>query len=374
MTSPKQRMLNAYRGVYSDCYPVSPEFWYYYPAKVLGVDMVEFEREIPHWEAMLKTFTKYNADGWCAVGAVAENPHVEITRDFRKVPGNADRYRETQVVRFDGARAQRSIIYQKHDPSWVETYPVKTEAEVDSYIRAALSHDVSYDFTEAIRAHREAGEGILVEYSLGIPFFDFFCDMMGFENAILYFMSDNDEKLEAYLARYTEHQIKHLREASEKTDFESVFIGCNASCNSLFGPTLWRKWDKPYLLAVTQEAHRLGMMVHNHNHGKIMATVPDLAAIGFDCVCPFEREPGDVIGFDGLVQVRRLLGGRVTFNGNVNTVATLIQGGPDDVRREVREIKEAFTGTPRLIIGTGDQVGSETPEENIIAMIEEGRK
>ena len=37
----KQRMLNAYKGVFSDRIAISPEFWYYYPAKVLGVDMIE---------------------------------------------------------------------------------------------------------------------------------------------------------------------------------------------------------------------------------------------------------------------------------------------------------------------------------------------
>ena len=374
MTSPKQRMLNAYRGVYSDFYPVSPEFWCYYPARVLGVDMVEFQRKVPHWKAMLETFTKYHADGWCISQAAELNPHIEMACEFKKVPGDADRYRESQIINYDGVRTQRSIIYQKHDPSWVETYPIETEAEVDAFVRASLSEDVSYDFAEAIRAHREVGEGILVEYNVGVSFFDFFCDVMGFENAILYFLSDNNEKLEGYLERYIEHQIRHLREVAEKTDYESVFIGCNASCNSLLGPTLWRKWDKPYLKAITQEAHRLKLLVHNHNHGKIMDTVPDLAEIGFDCVCPFEREPGDVIGLDGLKKVRGLLDGRVTFNGNVHTVATLINGKPEDVRREVQEIKEAFKGTPRVIIGTGDQVGNETPEENLFAMLEEGRK
>ena len=64
------------------------------------------------------------------------------------------------------------------------------------------------------------------------------------------------------------------------------------------------------------------------------------------------------------------LAGRTTFNGNVHTVETLIRGTPDDVRREVREIRAVFKGNPRLIIGTGDQVGAETPEENLWAMIE----
>ncbi len=37
-------MLNAYRGQFSDRVPVAPEFWYYYSAQVLDVDMIEFQR------------------------------------------------------------------------------------------------------------------------------------------------------------------------------------------------------------------------------------------------------------------------------------------------------------------------------------------
>jgi uroporphyrinogen-III decarboxylase len=140
------------------------------------------------------------------------------------------------------------------------------------------------------------------------------------------------------------------------------------------GGNLWRNWDKPYEKAIVDEAHRLGKLVHNHNHGRCMAIVPDFVEIGFDCVCPFERSPGDVDGLEGLKKVRSLLQDRVTFNGNVHTVRALIRGTPEIVRQQVREIKEAFEGTPRVIIGTGDQVGGETPEENIYAMIEEGRK
>jgi len=43
------------------------------------------------------------------------------------------------------------------------------------------------------------------------------------------------------------------------------------------------------------------------------------------------------------------------------------------VRREVREIARP-SRQPRVIIGTGDQVGRETPGENLVAMIEEGKR
>ena len=99
-----------------------------------------------------------------------------------------------------------------------------------------------------------------------------------------------------------------------------------------------------------------------------MAVVEELVALGCDCICPFERPPGGDV--TDLPKVRRLLDGRTAFNGNVHTVETLIRGTPADVRREVLEILEAFGDSPRLIVGTGDQVGVETPDENIYAMIE----
>ena len=51
-----------------------------------------------------------------------------------------------------------------------------------------------------------------------------------------------------------------------------------------------------------------------------------------------------------------------------------INGTPAKVRIEVEEILNAFSGSNRLIVGTGDQVGRETPDENIFAMIETVQK
>jgi len=170
-----------------------------------------------------------------------------------------------------------------------------------------------------------------------------------------------------------------VREVCRRTPFESFFIGCTWSCNSLLGPALWRQWDKPVIRAVCDEVHRLGRLVHVHFHGRCMETVRDFAEMGIDCVCPFERPPGgDVDGLAGLHEVAAALAPRggargTTFNGNVHTVETLIRGTADDVRREVREVLDAFAGSTRVIVGTGDQVGRETPEENLHALVDEAR-
>jgi len=198
---------------------------------------------------------------------------------------------------------------------------------------------------------------------------------MGFEKTLYYLMAEEPAVLERFRQRYIEHQRELTRRVCRDTKFESFFISCNYSCPSLIGPNLWRQWDKPYVQAVTEEAHRHGKLVHIHFHGRCKETLADLAELGVDCICPFERPPGgDINGLADLQKVRTMLGNKVTVNGNVHTVETLIRGTPADVRSEVCQIKEAYAGCPRLIIGTGDQVGKETPEENILAMIDEAKK
>jgi len=246
-------MLNAYKGVWSDRYPVAPEFWYYYPAKVLGVDMIEFQREISLWKALWVTFHRFGTGGGVVFPGVS-NPATGSRSTFTRI--SESRYLSRTETAIGDRKYFSARVFDKEDPSWVVEYPVKDAGDVLGYLDGSLSPDVVYDFAPAIEAHRAVGADYLLEMWLGVPFFDLIAGAMGFEQAIMYF--------------YAEDQI------------ESYCIGCSSSCNSLLGPRLWRKWDKPYI--------------------------------------------------------------------------------------------RAMAGEPRLIIGTGDQVGKETPEDNIIyAMIDEAR-
>jgi len=371
--TPKQRMLNAYRGEFSDRYPVAPEFWYYYPAKVLGVDLIEFQREVIFWQALQTTFKKYETEGWGVVFPASHSPHVSGRSSWNRVAdGRYEAVHETTV----GGKTFRSVqLFDRDDPSWTVENPVKDPEDVVSFLEARLSPDITYDFAGVNEAYEKVGEDYLLEIWLGVPFFDFVAGPMGFENAILYFASEAPEVLERLRARYIESQVDLARQCCEQTPFEAFCIGCSASNNSLIGPRMWRQWDKPYLQAVAEEVHRHGRLLHAHIHGKCIETVADFAEIGLDCVCPSERPPGgDVAGLEGLERVRELLEGKVAMNGNVHTVEALIRGTPEMVRGQVREIKQAFAGETRLIIGTGDQVGRETPEENIFAMVDEAKK
>jgi hypothetical protein len=372
MTTHKQKMLNSYKGIFSETYPVAPEFWFYYPAKVLGISMVELQREIPHWKALLETFRKFGCEGWGTVQAERNMPDIEKTSSFKKL--NDEDYMLEETIDHKGNRYTSRQKFNKYEPSWIEEYPVKSAKELDAYLQYMFENDVVFDFKNALAGYNETGEDYLLEYDLGLPFFDNIAFAWGFENALMFFMDGNDRILDRYYERFIHFQKMHLQKSIQNTAFESYFIGCGYSCVSLIGPKLWRRWDKPYIRAMADMLHENGKLLHIHFHGKCMEVLDDFAEMGIDCVCPFERTPGDINGLIGLKEARNKLNDAVAFNGNVHTVQALAEGTEQIVRQQVMEIREAFAGLPRLIIGTGDQVPGQTPEENIYAMIDEGRK
>jgi len=380
--TPKQRMLAAYRGLPTDTVPVAPEFWYYYPAKLLGVDMIEFAREVPFHMALKHTFETFQCEGWGVTFPAMPNEHVEGCSHERWL--SETRLEVRSEIKTRAGTLTSASLLDREEPGWAIEHPLKDFArDLAAYEIMSLPDPEQMQVEGMVQAWEEIGESYLLEAWLGVPFFDFYGSGRegGMEQSI-FDLFEHERELEALREKHLDHMVQKTRLLCERTPFESFVIGCSWSCNSLLGPRLWRRWDKPVIQAVADEAHRHGRLLHVHFHGKCMETVADFAEIGIDCVCPFERPPGgDVDGLEGLREVARLLGGvrapalqpKVTMNGNIHTVETLIRGTPEDVRREVREVCEAFAGTNRVIVGTGDQVGRETPEENLWAMIEEAR-
>jgi len=367
--SPRERMVRAYRGEWSDVVPVAPEFWYFVPAKVLGVDMVTFQREVPHWSSLQTTFRYYGSEGWGITAPTCPNPDVDVSSNFRKIAEGRYEDRVTTRTRHGTLTSRRQ--YHVEQPSWVTERPIKRlEDDYEAWLDTAFPPVELYDYTAARAALQTVGEDYLLEVMVGGMFFDFMAQPMGLEKGIMA-LADHEDLYEGLQQRYIEYMVQATRSICENTVEAPIFIACSWSCASLMGPRLWRRWDKPGVQAIVEEAHRHGRLVHIHYHGKCLDNLDDLIETGVDCICPFERQPGgDVVD---LKRVREKLGGRITMNGNVHTVETLIRGTPDSVRREVLEIAEAFEGEPRLIIGTGDQVGVETPDENIASMVETAR-
>ena len=371
--TPRERMLAAYEGRFSDVVPVAPEFWYYVPARLLGLSMATFEQEVPHWQALQATFRHYRCEGWGIVAPRVPDDWGGTRRATtrRVAPG---RYEMHTVMRSAGRVLEERRVLDEHEPSWVVERPVKDfDTDWPVYERMTLAPAGALDWQPVRQAIDAVGEDYLLEVYVGTPFVDYAGGAReGGLEQLVFDLVERAEALCALQEHYIEHVVGKVRGAFEHTSARSVFVGSSWSSLSLLSPTIWQRWERPVLEAVIAAAHACRGLIHHHFHGRCSAVLDDLAGLGFDCICPFERPPGGDV--TDLQRVRRALGGRTTFNGNVHTVETLIRGTPADVRREVREILAAFSGSPRLIVGTGDQVGRETPDENIHAMIEAVRQ
>jgi hypothetical protein len=366
--SPRQRMLAAYQGTASDRIPVAPEFWYYIPARLLNIPMYQLELEVPHWQALHQTFKHYACEGWGIVqpGRPQGWGYPE-THHLRRI--SEDRLEELALIEGDNFTLTARTLYDRFEPSWqTERYVKNFDLDWPVYECQSLVPPDELDWAVVQNALDAVGDDYLLEVYVGLPFIDFAGGQRegGLEQVIadLY---DRTAEMQEIQERYIAYMAEITRTAFQMTTARSVFVASIWSTLSLLSPSLWRKWDKPVLEAVVKAAHEAGGLVHHHFHGKCRNILPELASLGLDCICPFERPPGGDI--TNLEEVRRFLGENTTFNGNVGTVETLIKGTTEDVRREVVQILDAFQGSNRLIVGTGDQVGYETPDDNIHAMI-----
>jgi hypothetical protein len=366
-------MLAAYRGEAADTVPVAPEFWYYVPAKLLGVDMVTFEREVPLWEALQRTFRHYGTEGWAIVGAGPPCP--DVTGSGEWIDLGEGRFEARTTWQTPAGTLTMRQQYSREEPSWPVERPIKVfERDWPAYRYCCFGEVEDTDWSGCQRALDAVGEDYLLEVAVASQFFDFIAGpRAGGLQQGLYDLIEHETFFEALHEEYLDYVRRFTRAACGNTTAESLFIGCSWSCLSLISPALWRRWDKPVIRAVADEAHAHGRLLHLHFHGRCRDVLADLADCGADCICPFERPPGGDI--TDIAELRDIIADRVTMNGNVHTVETLIRGTPSDVRREVEDILGNWRpDLRRLILGTGDQVGRETPDENIAAMIEAGRE
>ena len=69
----------------------------------------------------------------------------------------------------------------------------------------------------------------------------------------------------------------------------------------------------------------------------------------------------------------REFGAEISLMGNLHTTEVMLKGTPDDVRRASKQAIDDAAEGGGFVLSTGDQCGRDTPEENILAMIEVAR-
>lgn len=134
-------------------------------------------------------------------------------------------------------------------------------------------------------------------------------------------------------------------------------IGLGDAVASQISPAMYRRFALPYEQRIFQAVHEMGALARLHVCGNTNQIIADMVASG-----------ADIIDLDWMVDMNsacQQFGDQVSFLGNVDPVAIMLQGTPEKVYAATQYCMTV--GGPRSISGSGCEVPDGTPGENFHA-------
>lgn len=139
------------------------------------------------------------------------------------------------------------------------------------------------------------------------------------------------------------------------------------SSNTVISPKLFRIFSYPYLKRLIDYIHKKGKKVTLHICGKTDGIWEDMVQAGADCLS-IDNEAN-------IEKAKQLVGDRVMLMGNVRPSEVMLEGTVETVREAtVACVKKAYNSPKGLIVASGCSLPTETPFENIHAMIDTVRR
>ena len=128
----------------------------------------------------------------------------------------------------------------------------------------------------------------------------------------------------------------------------------------------FREFIKPYYEQVWGIARENDIDVWLHTCGNITALIGDLIECGLSVLHPLQKHTMD---WDAIAAQWR---GKIAFWVGMDVQDTLINGTPEDVRREVRLMRDTFDSeNGGFLYAAGNGIVGGTPLENIDAWLDE---
>ncbi|MFO8193112.1 MAG: uroporphyrinogen decarboxylase family protein [Bacillota bacterium] len=144
--------------------------------------------------------------------------------------------------------------------------------------------------------------------------------------------------------------------------------------NSLqMSPSMFRNLFKPYLIRVCRAVKEAapGIKILLHSCGSIAPLIPDFIEADIDALNPVQITASDMEP----ARLKKEYGREITFwGGGVRTQTTLVNGSPDDITAEVKELIDIFKPGGGYIFCPIHDLQEEVPPEKIIAIYRAAEK
>jgi len=367
----KERVVAAIRGGTPDRVPVCPGISEGVPVRRSGLNYIEFflKERVPLWKARIETGVGvFGADGYVHA-SWHDGPKDPEREEIVRSETVDEVIYDTVIHTAEGDLAQTTSVGRDHTRSTLTPFVKHAEADAAKVLRL-LRFPEEKDYAEYCRAYEWVGDRGMVGLWAPTPI-DWWVGLRGGPQPMIMDLLDSTETCDRLFRAYTEYMVALVGHALRTVPVDSVGLGGSSTSMSVISPALHRKYSLPFGRAIAEVCRRRDVPTQYHMCGRSRAALDitaEMGVSGFDALeCP---PTGDV----DLAEVKRTFGDRCSLKGNVNSIAVMLNGGPDDVARDVERCMSAAKEGGGYICSVGDQCPLETPDENIFALVEAAKR
>ncbi len=216
----------------------------------------------------------------------------------------------------------------------------------------------------ADQAHAEGKYVLIHHWSL---MYELIWKFRGMEELLVDYYENPDE-VHALHRAVADTELKLLKRAFEEVKPDGYMISDDLGTQTslMMSPATFREFIKPYYIEIWGLCREHDVDSWLHTCGNISEIIGDLIECGLSVLHPLQKGTMD---WDDVATKWK---GKIAFLVGMDVQNTLINGTPEDVRREVRLIRDTFD-TPKggLLYAAGNGIVGGTPLENIEAFLEE---
>lgn len=202
------------------------------------------------------------------------------------------------------------------------------------------------------------------------PFYHDAIDLLGMESFMVALV-DNPALIDVLLRRLVDYYFRvslNIFEAAADV-IDVFFIGNDFGTQTgpVVSEALFRRFFQPHLARLAALGHDFGLRVQLHCCGGFFPLIPALIEAGVDALQALQPDARDMAP----AKLKAAFGGRIVFNGSIDTHHWLIAGTPDLVRAKTRETLAVMMPDGGYIASPShDYLLPETKVENVFALYE----
>jgi len=235
--------------------------------------------------------------------------------------------------------------YPWPDPAWVDISGVKSAAASWQGRYAILGGDWS-------------------------PFWHDAIDLLGMENLLIKMYTCPeivDSVMQHLIDYYLEANRRIFDAASDVIDIFFIGNDFGSMTGPLLGPELFERFILGHLERLIDLGHSYGLKVQLHCCGGFTPLIPAMIDAGLDALHAIQPSCTGM----NLAALKGHFGGKMVFNGAIDSHHVLIEQSPENVREKTREVLKIMMPGGGYVAGAShDAILAETPLKNVLVMFE----